>query len=619
MTPNYPSKAVDVAIVGAGPVGLTASLLLSRFHVHHLVIEQRLEPSGHPQAHFISCRSMEIFRELNGLERDIRRLSAPLDDWRRYVYCTSVTDLPGAADSGVPRSNSLLGAVDHFADGPDHRISPTWECNLPQHDLERLLRKAAIQSPFCRLIEGRRAAVTESGHAVALTLTDVSTGQNEIITSRYAVCADGAHSETRGQLGISRDKKTDVLQHLVNVHFISPELSGIIRRTIPGMLYFVYTAQAIGVIVNHSLERGEFVLQLPYFPPHQDAADYSEAKCMAIIHHLVGRSIAVDIRSISPWRLSAWNAKRYRSSGGRCFLVGDAAHQMLPAGGFGLNSGIADAHNLIWKLALALRLEKEKCPEMIGQLLGSYEEERRFIAERCIATSINNYQITTAVPAAIGLEPQAVKLLDLAVRWTPLPGFFRRKIFDTALRIGLAQVKLLGKDNIVGNIRRKDLEELFTDPRKTLAMRFPQLDLGSTYPRGFLEGSTALETGSDDTIKFIPKLMVGGRLPHFWLLKPGGKSTEKFSSLDLAAIAAEKDGRPYHVLLTCGIAQQRVNGLAKKLQNKFYPLKKIYLSGNDHLSDETIFAFAGDSPSFLPPRFAVLVRPDAQVAWMETG
>ncbi|MGD8676263.1 MAG: FAD-dependent monooxygenase [Desulfobacterales bacterium] len=617
MTPNYPKKVVDVTIVGAGPVGLTASLLLSRFHVHHLVIEQRLEPSDHPQAHFISCRSMEIFRELNGLEKEIRRLSAPLDEWRRYVYCTTMTALPGEADSGDPRSSSLLGTVDHFANGPDHRISPTWECNLPQHDLEHLLRKTASQSPFCRLMEGRRAALAESDSFVALTLTNVRTGKEEGIASRFVVCADGAHSETRGQLGISREKKTDVLQHLINVHFISPELSGIIRRTISGMLYFVYTPRAIGVIVSHSLERGEFVLQLPYFPPHQDAADYSAAKCMAIIQHLVGRSIAVDIKSISSWRLSAWNAKRYLSSGGRCFLVGDAAHQMLPAGGFGLNSGIADAHNLIWKLALALRLEKEKRTEMIARLLDSYEEERRFTAERCIATSINNYHITTAVPAAIGLEPQALKLLDLAVRWTPLPGFFARKIFDTALRIGLAQVKLLGKDNIVGNIRRKDLQELFTDPRKTLAMRFPQLDLGSAYPKGFLEESTAIETGSGDTSKFIPKLMVGGRLPHFWLLKLVGKSTEKFSSLDLSVAAAEKDGRPCHVLLISGIAQQRVNDLVIKLQNKYCPLKKIYLSGDDPRSDETVFAFTGDMPSFLPPRFAVLVRPDAHVAWME--
>ena len=619
MTPNYPNKAADVSIVGAGPVGLTASLMLSRFHVHHLVIEQRLEPTGHPQAHFISCRSMEIFRELNGLEKEVRRLSAPLDEWRRYVYCTNMTDLPGEADSGDSRKSSLLGAVDHFADGPDHHISPTWECNLPQHDLELLLRKAAIRSPYCHLLEGRRAAVSESDHGVALTLTDVRTGQNEVITSRYAVCADGAHSETRGQLGISRDKKTDVLQHLINVHFISPELSGIIHRTIPGMLYFVYAPRAIGVIVNHSLERGEFVLQLPFFPPHQEAADYSVAECISIIHHLVGRSIAVDIRSINPWRLSAWNAERYRSKGGRCFLVGDAAHQMLPSGGFGLNSGIADAHNLMWKLALALHLEKEERPEMVVPLLASYEEERRFIAEHCIATSIDNYQITTAVPAAIGLEPLALKLLDLALRWTPLPGFFRRKIFDSALRIGLAQVKLLGKDNIVGNIRRKDLGELFADPRKTLAMRFPQLDLGSVYPRVFLENSPAIEPESGDTSRFRPKLIVGGRLPHFWLLKPGGKPNEKFSSLDLTAKAVEKDGRLFHVLLILGIAQQRVDDFAKQLQKKFYPLKKITLSGDDQLSDDMVFAFSGDTPSFLPPRFAVLVRPDAHVAWMETG
>jgi flavin-dependent dehydrogenase len=45
MTPNYPNKAVDVSIVGAGPVGPTASLLSSRFHVYHWVIEQRLEPT----------------------------------------------------------------------------------------------------------------------------------------------------------------------------------------------------------------------------------------------------------------------------------------------------------------------------------------------------------------------------------------------------------------------------------------------------------------------------------------------------------------------------------------------------------------------------------------------
>ena len=75
---------------------------------------------------------------------------------------------------------------------------------------------------------------------------------------------------------------------------------------------------------------------------------------------------------------------------------------------------------------------------------------------------------------------------------------------------------------------------------------------------------------------------------------------------------------PFHILLVCGIAQQKVYDLAKQLQKKFYPLKKITLSSDDHLSDDMVFAFTEDTPSFLPPRFAALVRPDAVVAWLET-
>ena len=53
--------------------------------------------------------------------------------------------------------------------------------------------------------------------------------------------------------------------------------------------------------------------------------------------------------------MGVWEASRFRSRGGRCFLIGDAAHQFPPAGGFGMNTGIQDAHNLIWKIAMVLR------------------------------------------------------------------------------------------------------------------------------------------------------------------------------------------------------------------------------------------------------------------------
>ena len=69
-----------VIVVGAGPVGLVASLLLSKYHVAHVLVEQLAEPDGHPQAHFINCRSMEILRELNALDQIVRDQSAPLDE-----------------------------------------------------------------------------------------------------------------------------------------------------------------------------------------------------------------------------------------------------------------------------------------------------------------------------------------------------------------------------------------------------------------------------------------------------------------------------------------------------------------------------------------------------------
>ena len=79
---------VPVIIVGGGPVGLTLSILLSRLGVDSLLVERRSGPTTHPQAHFINNRTNEVFRPLLGLERAVTASQPPLEDWRRFVYCT---------------------------------------------------------------------------------------------------------------------------------------------------------------------------------------------------------------------------------------------------------------------------------------------------------------------------------------------------------------------------------------------------------------------------------------------------------------------------------------------------------------------------------------------------
>jgi hypothetical protein len=117
-------EPTKVVTVGGGPVGLTASLLLSQYHIPHILVEQLAKPDNHPQAHFINCRSMEILRAINGLNRAIYDRSAPVDEWRRFVYCTGLADLPALNYIESASAGSLLGVVDHFADVQDKTHSP---------------------------------------------------------------------------------------------------------------------------------------------------------------------------------------------------------------------------------------------------------------------------------------------------------------------------------------------------------------------------------------------------------------------------------------------------------------------------------------------------------------
>ncbi len=187
MKTSLPNRT-DVVIIGGGPVGLTASLLLDRLRIAHVVVEAQDPPSDHPQAHFINSRSMEIFREL-GLEAAIREAAAPLDEWRRHVYATALAQARPAPSVRGSAPDTLLGVVDHFPSGPDHRISPSWESNLSQPRLQGLLREAVDRSRQARLLPGWRADLNERHHGVDIGLRPTAGGREHRLRCRYVVCA----------------------------------------------------------------------------------------------------------------------------------------------------------------------------------------------------------------------------------------------------------------------------------------------------------------------------------------------------------------------------------------------------------------------------------------------
>jgi 2-polyprenyl-6-methoxyphenol hydroxylase-like FAD-dependent oxidoreductase len=614
---HFPSDrfaSENIAVIGAGPVGLTASLLLSKYRIRHLLVEELTEPDDHPQAHFINCRSMEILRELGGLDQVIRTRSAPANEWRRFVYCTGLSDLPAEYDSGAGTVNSLLGVVDHFADLPVDDYSPVQVTHFSQHDFVRLLRRYIRKNQYCHFLEGQRADIQEHLDHVTIHLSNRQTGLRRVIQTQFVLGADGAHSVIRKQAGIELVEDHPNLQQLINVHFFSPELADWLKMRMPAMLYFVYSTDGVAIIVSHALSRGEFVAQIPFFPPHQRATDFDENRCRVLLENLAGSRFAFDINSIRSWRMGTGYASRFRSGGGRCFLIGDAAHQVTPAGGFGMNTGIQDAHNLVWKIARVLKGDLPFGSKAAEGLLESYEAERKPVARLNAALSVWNFKKTLGVSSAIGLNLAAANLLSRILTLNTGPASVRRTLFQTAMRLGLKQIDWLKSDHVIARHRRRALNRIFQNAKQeTLQLLFPGQDLGFIYRNGNSNDEGRPVGDYFDPFYFKPQLIVGGRMPHFWITAEGG---QRISVLDLPTRMMGADGVPRYVLLEVHdeVAFKKVE---ETEFSDFQPMVRVVINTRADTEPKTDFVTHQKIPQGLPRSFTVLVRPDGHIAWLQ--
>ena len=563
-------------IVGGGPVGLTMSILLSRLGVDSLLIERRAEATTHPQAHFINARTSEVFRPLLGLERHVAAAQPPLEHWRRFAYCTRMI------------GGATLAVVDHFdedrAETPIDPESPTSPFHFSQSRLEpALFARAVAAHPrgpagFRRGAELVGLEQDARGVTARVALRTEPEGEPEgegskfgrrLVRASYVVAADGASSSTRRLLGVA-SSGTPAMQHLVNVHFTSPSLAATLRRGADvedgggggrghpvesagaAMLYFVFNPDVVAVVVAHDLRgEGEFVAQIPFFPPTQTLArDFTPRKCAELVARAAanpqgsprGRTVDasdVRVRSVREWTMSALVADRFRV--GRAFLCGDAAHAFPPAGGFGMNTGVQDAHNLAWRLAVATRFHQEEngdCADVQSRtesrLLDAYASERRPVAVGNARASVDNFHRVLEIPKALGLHPGLADAMRRAsaafARLGSAGAFVAGAALDAGLSLGRAQCgELLEGDNALGRYRRGAVAALCAVAGKTLRLQHPEQDLGFAYGgagrvgKGKMEGeikNLARYSGDAGIVGAAAALLapgtlaVGARVPH---------------------------------------------------------------------------------------------------------
>jgi putative polyketide hydroxylase len=353
----------DVVVIGAGPVGLSTALQLGRLGVATRVFERRARLSVHPKAGGIHARTLEIFRRW-GVADEIRAVGH--GDDARSGGTTGF--------SWITRLNGFeLGRVEFGASAEDRAqwalYSPEGPGFCGQDLYEPILYREAARQKSVRIEFGKRAQVKDQhGNVVVVDVIDEAMGRTEgTIRARYVVAADGVRSPTRQALNITETAEPPFGDQISVLFDADLEKQ---RAGRDHILFWVINPETQGVFWWQA-NRWSYNFEAA---PGEDAESYTHERCRDLIRKAVGdETVEIDIVNILRWKHEQAVTDVWRS--GRVFFVGDSAHRFPPAGGFGMNTGVQDSVNLVWKIGLVLR-------GLAGDaLLDSYEAERKPVAE----------------------------------------------------------------------------------------------------------------------------------------------------------------------------------------------------------------------------------------------
>jgi len=399
MMPLSMNHAADVLIVGAGPTGLMLANQLARRGVRVLVVDRHPGPSIQTRALGVQARTLEIYAHLGLAEHalELGRRATGADMWAA-----------GRRVARVP-----FGDI-------GREISPyPFVLILGQDDNERLMGDALRDRGIAVTWSTELVGLSQQADHVAARLTQADGATREVTVAWVAGC-DGARSTVR---------------ELNGIEFVGAPYEDV---------FFVADTQLVGPMVpdevNVYLWPHGFHLFFPMRgPDHWRLVGIVPAELRGR-EQLTLEDVVPSIREeagptlefqgcswFSTYRIHHRRAARFRE--GRCFLLGDAAHIHSPVGAQGMNTGLQDAYNLAWKLALVVGGMAD------DRLLDTYAEERIPVAERLLRTTDRLFSLVVSDSRLAGLLRTRIvpKLLAIAMSIEPV----RRLAFRTLSQTGI--------------------------------------------------------------------------------------------------------------------------------------------------------------------------------------
>lgn len=378
-------ETYDVLVVGAGPAGLATAAGLARAGIRVLVVEKHPGTSIFPKAAGVRPRTLEILRSW-GLDQ---RVYAAGQDVRLELGISPVLAAPvvSVESLGAPAAQYVSTmSPSPFAFVPQDHLEPVL--------LEHVTERGGVVRFGTELI---RFEVDGDGLRVRLRRRS-GTAPEYDVRARYLVGADGPRSTVRRALGIE-------LEHLGSegrqlTYLFAADLDAVLPDP-PFALHWVTTPGAEGLFVASGRHRWGYGWE----PGDGDPATPTSERVVRRIRASAGvPDLDVELQGAFEWTFGAEIAARFRS--GRVFLVGDAATRTTPRRATGMNTGMAAAHNLAWKLAWVLRGWADEF------LLDTYEEERRPVG---LANARRSLQLREGAHEASGLEDFGVTYASAAI------------------------------------------------------------------------------------------------------------------------------------------------------------------------------------------------------------
>jgi 2-polyprenyl-6-methoxyphenol hydroxylase-like FAD-dependent oxidoreductase len=526
----------DILIVGAGPTGLMLANQLGRRGIRAMIIDRHSGPAQQTRAMAVQARTLEIYAKLGIIEE---ALALGFQAGGANLWAN------GRWTARVP-----LGDI-------GRELSPyPFVLMLGQDDNERIMGAKLRDWDVAVQWNTELVALQQHPNRVEVKLRQPDGSTRELEAAWVAGC-DGARSAVR-------------------------ELNGI---GFPGapyeQVFFVADTEASGPMkpgeLNVYLWRDGFHLFFPMrgtdrwrvigiLPPHLRARDdLAFEEVIPAIRQEAGTALEFRQCSwLSTYRIHHRAAKRFRDR--RCFLLGDAAHIHSPMGAQGMNTGLQDAYNLAWKLALVLGGRAE------SGLLASYEQERLPVARRLLQTTDQAFTLVVSDGRIASLLRTRVIARLAAVAMTMEP--VRRLAFRTISQIGvryprspLSQTRAGLKNGapVAGDrfpwLRLKlrthgVAEDLY---RQLDDMHFHLLVFGQPVPAGTAAGYGDLVQihavpADPDNERELARARIAG--PTYYLLRPDGYIGLAGTELDAGAVSRYLAGRHLHAVRGHGVPRR---------------------------------------------------------------